>query len=118
MSFFLISVDDSKNNYTEFFISIDFKNQQTHKEELKMKNKETLDDKMVKAKRRSSCIDLLVQLKKKFPIPELKKIDGLFMDQFLRTQATMIRTGIFVSIDFEKKVYFAVDLQLGEVIEQ
>lgn len=80
--------------------------------------KQNFNEKMLKSARRSSCIDLLVQLKKKFPVPELKKVDGSFMEQFLRTQATMIRTGIFVSIDFEKKNYFCVDLQIGEVIEQ
>lgn len=88
------------------------------KEETKKSESTDLNTEMLKAKRRSSCVDLLLQLKKKFPIPNLDKIDGKFMEQFLRTQATMIRTGIYVTIDFEKTNYFCVDLQIGEVIEQ
>ncbi len=76
-----------------------------------------IEKKILEAKRRSSSIDLIREFTKKYPIPSLSDmIPVAYMRQLFATQAIMLSAGIYVSIDWNKKEYFCIDLQLGKEI--
>lgn len=77
-----------------------------------------IEKKIIEAKRYSTSQELLQEMEKKYPIPAdiNANIPAMFFRQFLTTQALMMASGIFLSIDWQTNEYFAMDLQLGKEI--
>lgn len=84
----------------------------------KMKVNPEIEKKIIEAKRYSTSIELLQEMTKKYPVPAdmNQSIPSLFLRQFLTTQAVMMASGIFLSIDWQTNEYFVMDLQLGKEI--
>lgn len=77
----------------------------------------SIERKILEVKRTSASIDLIREFTKKYPIPSLTDaVPASYMRQVFATQAIMLSAGIYVSIDWNKKEYFCIDLQLGKEI--
>lgn len=79
-----------------------------------------IQQKIFAAKRQTTSEDLLKELNTKFPINNLPTAEGIefipmpIFKNYLQTQETMLRTGIYIAIDWDKMEYFAMDLKLGK----
>ena len=79
---------------------------------------------ILSAKRKSTSLSLIKELNEKFSLKNLpaieedgKKIEFLPIDiaqNFIKTQKTLLATLLVLSIDFDKKEYFIMDLRNGE----
>ena len=80
--------------------------------------------KLLAIRRQTAIEDLIKELNKKFPLTDLPHVEseqGIMefipmniFKNYLQTQETMLRTGIYIAIDWEKMQYFAMDLRLGK----
>jgi hypothetical protein len=75
-----------------------------------------IQKKILEAKRYTTSQDFINDVTTKYPIPDSESISLEFMKQFTITQALMMVSGIFLTIDWNKKEYYVMDLQLGKEI--
>ena len=80
--------------------------------------------KLIAIRRQTASEDLIKEMNKKFPLTDLPHVEseqGIMefipmniFKNYLQTQETMLRTGIYIAIDWDKMEYFAMDLRLGK----
>jgi len=79
---------------------------------------------MLDAQRQSTAMNLIIELSKKFSLknlPEIeedgKKIQFIPKDivkEIIMLQETLLRTGLYLTIDWETNSYKAIDFKLGK----
>lgn len=84
----------------------------------------SIEAKILAARRKSTSLDLIKELNEKFSLKNLPAIEdeGKTLEflpiniaqNFVKTQKTLLATLLMLSIDFEKKEYFIMDLKTGE----
>ena len=72
--------------------------------------------KLLSARRQSTSEDLIREVTKKYPLPDkdTETIPTSKFRDFTLTQAVMLRTGIYLTIDWDKMEYYCFDIKLGK----
>lgn len=89
-----------------------------------LQDNNSLDARIVAARRKNTSLEIIKEMNKKFSLKNLpaiedkgKVIEFLPIDianNFIKTQKTLLVNLLILSIDFDKREYFIMDLRTGD----